>query len=135
MVDGQPITENVAIQTWIARTFPRAQLLPLDLDTEIKALSLMAWFASGIHPALTPIARPTRFCDVPGTEEPCGVLLRRSCSWSTIRSPTICSLGAEFFFDHFTAADTTSSGAFQPRNALFDLVLSDLATAWRISNA
>ena len=28
VVDGQTLTENVAIQTWIARTFPAAKLLP-----------------------------------------------------------------------------------------------------------
>ena len=28
VVDDMPITENVAIQVWIARTFPRARLLP-----------------------------------------------------------------------------------------------------------
>src|SRR5262245_30980523 len=28
VIDGEPITENVAIQLWIARQFPNARLLP-----------------------------------------------------------------------------------------------------------
>ena len=30
VVDGRTLTENVAIQTFIARTFPRAKLMPAD---------------------------------------------------------------------------------------------------------
>jgi glutathione S-transferase len=30
MVDGRPLSENVAIQIWIARQFPAARLLPAD---------------------------------------------------------------------------------------------------------
>src|SRR5215210_8386398 len=56
VIDGEPLTENVAIQIWIARTFPAAKLLPTGRD-EIRAISLMAWFASTIHPHLTPNAR------------------------------------------------------------------------------
>ena len=69
VIDGEPLTENVAIQVWIARNFPAAKLLPTDPMKEIKAISLMAWCASGIHPALTPNANPKRYCDLPGTEE------------------------------------------------------------------
>src|SRR6266852_8327814 len=32
LIDGAPLTENVAIQTWIARQFPAAKLLPTNLD-------------------------------------------------------------------------------------------------------
>lgn len=69
MIDGDPLTENVAIQIWIARNFPAAQLLPGEPDAEIKAISLMAWFGSTIHPHLTPNARPENYCDLPGSEE------------------------------------------------------------------
>ena len=30
IVDGRVLSESVAIQTWIARTFPQAKLLPAD---------------------------------------------------------------------------------------------------------
>ena len=64
LVDGYPLTENVAIQQFIARSFPAAKLLPAGLD-EFKAISLMSWFTSTIHPHLTPNARPENYCDMP----------------------------------------------------------------------
>ena len=60
VIDGSPLTENVAIQTWIHRNFPEAKLLPADPMHEIHAISLMAWCASGIHPFLSRINSPTR---------------------------------------------------------------------------
>ena len=33
VIDSEPLTENVAILLWIARHFPRAQLMPSD-DTD-----------------------------------------------------------------------------------------------------
>ena len=69
LIDGEPLTENVAINTFIARQFPKARLLPADPRQEIKAISLMAWCASGIHPALTPNNSPKRYCDMPGSDE------------------------------------------------------------------
>ena len=67
LIDGVPLTENVAILTWIARRFPEARLLPADADGEIQALSLMAWIASTIHPHLTHFPRPDNHCDTPGS--------------------------------------------------------------------
>src|SRR4051812_49954976 len=58
LVDGEALTENVAIQIWIARRFPRAGLLPADPWQEIQAISRMAWRASTVHPHLTPNAPP-----------------------------------------------------------------------------
>jgi glutathione S-transferase len=66
VVDGRPLTENVAIQVFLARSFPAARLLPLEtLDAEIEALRLMSWFASSIHPAIVRRRFPERTCDVP----------------------------------------------------------------------
>src|SRR5258706_5032903 len=69
LLDEEPLTETVAIELWIARTFPAARLLPADFAREIQAISLLAWCASGIHPTLTPNALPNRYCDLPGSEE------------------------------------------------------------------
>ena len=55
MVDGQTLTENLAIQIWIARNYPQAKLLPLDPWQELHAVSIMSWCASGIHPFLARI--------------------------------------------------------------------------------
>ena len=38
LIDGEPLTENIAIQVWISRRFPSARLLPTGGD-EIRALS------------------------------------------------------------------------------------------------
>src|SRR4051812_20920649 len=45
MVDGKPLSQNVAIQQWIARTYPKAKLLPVDPWAELQAVSLLAWCA------------------------------------------------------------------------------------------
>jgi len=60
VIDGAPLTENVAIQIWIARHFPAAKLLPADPTQELQAISLLAWCASGIHPFLSRINSPPR---------------------------------------------------------------------------
>lgn len=104
IIAGEPLTENVAIQIWIARQFPRANLLPKDPKQEIKAISLMAWFASTIHPHLTPNARPENYCDLPGSEES----VKRVANKMLFEDLAIADgllAGREFFFDHFTAPD------------------------------
>ena len=70
LIDGEPLTENVAIQLWISRRFPEAKLMP-DHDSldYFKAISVMAWCAAGIHPKLTQQARPERYCDLPGSAD------------------------------------------------------------------
>lgn len=104
VIDGEPLTENVAIQIWIARQFPEAKLLTADPKTEIKAISLMAWCASGIHPHLTPNARPANYCDLPGSEESvkrvANVML-----FEDFRIADALLAGREWFLDQFTAAD------------------------------
>ena len=69
VVDGEALTENTAIQVWIARTFPEARLLPEDPWQELEAIALHAWCSSGIHPYLTRIFAPPRVCDLPGAEK------------------------------------------------------------------
>jgi glutathione S-transferase len=104
VIDGEPLTENVAIQIWIARRFPQANLLTADPKTEIKAISLMSWCASGIHPHLTPNARPANYCDLPGSEESvkrvANVML-----FEDLKLADEMLAGREWFFDHFTSAD------------------------------
>ena len=104
VIDGEPLTENVAIQMWVARNFPKAKLLPSDPAKEIKAISLMAWFASGIHPALTPNFNPARYCDLPGSEESV-----KRCSQKLLdenfKVADSLLAGRDWFFDHFTVVD------------------------------
>ncbi|HVV84197.1 MAG TPA: glutathione S-transferase family protein [Kofleriaceae bacterium] len=104
IIDGEPLTESVAIGVWIARTFPAARLLPADPKEELRALSLMAWCASTIHPTLTPNALPQRYCDLPGSEES----VRRCAQKLTHEHYAIGErllAGRDFFFDHLTCPD------------------------------
>ncbi len=68
-IDGDVLTENVAILSWIAGQFPERHLLPTEPRAAAKALSMMAFCASGIHPHLGRANAPLRFCDHPGSED------------------------------------------------------------------
>ena len=111
VIDGMPLTENVAIQTWIARNFAAARLFPADPMQELKAISLLAWCASGIHPFLSRINSPTRVCDLPGAEESVRRLATQQL-FETIRSPMICSPIANGSSIILQPSMRTSSGAF-----------------------
>ena len=104
VVDGEALTENVAILTWLASAFPVAKLLPTDPKNAIKALSLMAWCASGLHPPLTRIFDPARYCSVHGSEES----IRKLALEEVIKNFKIVDgmlAGKEWMFDHWTAVD------------------------------
>ena len=104
VIDGTPLTENVAIQTWIARNFPAAKLLPADPMQELQAISLLAWCASGIHPFLSRINSPARVCDLPAAEDS----VRRLAAQHLFENYKIADdmlAEHEWFFDHFTAVD------------------------------
>jgi glutathione S-transferase len=104
IIDGEPLTENVAIQVWIHRQFPKANLLPADPKQEIKAISLMAFCASGIHPKLTPNARPENYCDLPGSEESVKRVANKLL-FEDLKIVDDLLAGREWFFPHFTACD------------------------------
>ena len=104
VIDGEPLTENVALQVWIHRQFPKAKLLPADPGQEIKAISLMAFCASGIHPKLTPNARPENYCDLPGSEESVKRVANKLL-FEDLKVVDDLLAGREWFFPHFTACD------------------------------
>jgi glutathione S-transferase len=104
IVDGKPLTESTAIQVWIARNFPSARLLPSDPWDELRAVSIMSWCSSGIHPYLSRINSPRRVCDLPGTEERV-IDAAREALFETYKIADDMLAGREFFFDHFTAPD------------------------------
>jgi glutathione S-transferase len=121
-VDGQLLTENVAIQIWIARNFPQARLLPSAPWQELRAISMLAWCASGIHPFLTRINAPARVCDVAGTEDSVKKLATEQL-FETFQIADAMLTGREFFFDHFTAVDAHFFWCFR-RATQFELPLS-----------
>jgi len=61
VVDGLPITENIAVLTTIARLAPDAGLLPERVTDLGRAYELMSWFASGIHVTIAQLWRSERF--------------------------------------------------------------------------
>ena len=123
IIDNQALTENVAIQIWIARNFPTAKLLPALPMQELKAISLLAWCASGIHPFLFRIFAPQRCCDLPGAEGSVRRLAQQQL-FENYRIADDMLAGREFFFDHFTAVDAHFFWCFR-RGTDFNLDVSE----------
>ena len=122
VIDGRPLTENVAIQIWIARNFPAARLLPAEPIEALHAIALLSWCASGIHPFLSRINSPPRVCDLPGAEES----VRRLAAQQLFESYQIADdrlAGRDWFFDHFTAVDAHFFWCFR-RGTQFNLDLA-----------
>lgn len=122
VVDSEPLTENVAIQLWIHRQFPKARLLPDDPMGLAQAVSLMSFCASGIHPHLTPNVRPQNYCDLPGSEESVKRVANKLLfeDFEVVESRLG---GREWFFPHFTACDAHFFWCFK-RALSFGLDLS-----------
>ena len=63
VVDGVPMSENVAILSWINRTFPDANLLPKAADDfeACQQIGDLAFCSGTVHPFVTRIAMPMKF--------------------------------------------------------------------------
>jgi glutathione S-transferase len=125
VVDGEPLTENVAIQQFIARRFPQARLLPTEGLAEYRAISLMAWFASTVHPHLTPHARPGNYTDDPAAHASVQRVAKQAL-WGDLAIAEGLLAGREWFFDHFTAVDAYFFWCFR-RAGQFGFDLSEFA--------
>jgi glutathione S-transferase len=70
-IDGQVLTQNSAILTYLARRHPEAALLPYTGDAlaDARVLARLVWFSADLHPLVTRIRMPQFFCDVPGGPE------------------------------------------------------------------
>ena len=71
VVDGTAIPQNVAILTWLAKTYPESKLLPEATSTLAQAqqLSALLRFSADLHPLVTRIRMPHFFCDREGAPE------------------------------------------------------------------
>ena len=71
IVEGKPLTENVAILEYLANRFPDGALLPPTADAfeRAQAISAVAWLSSTALPAGSRIFRPERVCDLEGSAE------------------------------------------------------------------
>ena len=122
VVDGQTLSENVAINLWISRAFPQAKLMPTDPWQEVQAISLMSWCSGGIHPFLARINSPPKVCDFPGSDD----AVRKAATAALMENFKIADdklAGRAFFFDHFTAPDAHFFWRFR-RAGQFNLDLS-----------
>ncbi|HEY6577976.1 MAG TPA: glutathione S-transferase family protein [Rhizomicrobium sp.] len=119
VINGEPLTENPAIQVWIARNFPKAKLLPEDPMQYVKAISILSFCASGIHPFLFRINSPQLVCDLPDAE-PVVKRLAQKQLFEKFEVAEAMLAGREWFFDHFTAADAHFFWCFR-RGTLFPL--------------
>ncbi|RTL54157.1 MAG: glutathione S-transferase family protein [Rhodocyclaceae bacterium] len=104
VANGQTISENTAILSFLDSLFPTAKLLPSALMERTQAISWMSWCSSGLHPPITRIAKPGNFCDAPNSEES----LKRLAIAEQLRNFAIIDgklAGREWVFDHWTAVD------------------------------
>ncbi len=105
VVDGKGLTENVAIQSWIADTFPKAGLLPSDSWDRARAVSHMGWFGSGIHPHITRHFKPIKFCA--NTEAHDDIKATAKAMYFEQLALVETELtGKTWFFDHYTVCDS-----------------------------
>jgi glutathione S-transferase len=63
LIDGDPLTENVSILSWLNLAYPDANLLPKTSDPleNLKQVADLAFFAGTVHPTVTRIAMPMKF--------------------------------------------------------------------------
>ena len=69
VVDGEPMTENVGILTYLAGGMPKKGLWPDDTWHQGKAISTMAWLSNTVHVAYRHYVRPARYSDDASTHE------------------------------------------------------------------
>jgi glutathione S-transferase len=61
IADGQPISQIMAITTFIAESFPAAQFLPTQPLAKARVLQTLAWMNNSVHPTFTHIFMPHKF--------------------------------------------------------------------------
>jgi glutathione S-transferase len=112
-VDGTVLTENVAILVYLAKRFPEARLLPQGTIEEARCVSMMAWFASALHPTFARIIRPERFASDPAAhanlKDTAREVFWQNCKeinrlldgkiWTMGTQYTVCDPYALFFYD------------------------------------
>lgn len=129
VVDGKKLSENVAIQTWIAETFPEARLMPSDSWDQKRALSYMGWFGAGIHPHLTRHFKPVKFCA--NTDTHAEIKAKAKAMYMEQLTLIETELADKtWFFDHYTVCDSYFFWIYH--RALregFDLSVFDRCTA------
>ena len=122
IIDGEVLTENVAIQIWIATQFPQARLMPAAPLVYARAVSVMAWCAAAIHPVIRQQARPAVYCDLPDAADNVRALGSHSMFDLFAIAETMLQ-GRDWFFENFTCADAYFYWCFR-RGSMFKTDLS-----------
>lgn len=66
LIDGEPLTENVAILNWLSEAYPKAKLLPkVNGIAHHQQISDLAYCASVLHPIVTRLRMSQIFCTLP----------------------------------------------------------------------
>ena len=105
VVDGKGLSENTAIQTWIASAYPEANLLPQDSFERARAISYMNWFSSGMYPHITRHFRTAKFCEI----ESAHADIKAKAKAMFFEQMALAEQeleGRTWFFDHNTACDS-----------------------------
>ena len=105
VVDGKGLSENIAMQSWIAETFADARLLPADSWDHKQALSYMGWFGAGIHPHLTRHFKPEKFCAKVDSHSDMKAMAK-AMYMEQLAIAEAELTNKTWFFDHFTACDS-----------------------------
>jgi glutathione S-transferase len=63
VVDGEPLTQIVAICDYLDRRYPQVGLLPGEPRARTRALSRLAWLNNSVHPTFTRVFRPEEFAE------------------------------------------------------------------------
>lgn len=68
VANGEAISQNTAILTWLHETYPDANLLPKtnSIMERAQLLSLLVKFSADLHPLVSRIRVPQFFCDLEG---------------------------------------------------------------------
>ena len=78
VVDGKPLTENVAILTFLGGGFPAKGLWPKDTWSQAMLVSALAWCSNTIHPAYGHLVRAPRYSDDAACQESIKAKARQS---------------------------------------------------------
>jgi glutathione S-transferase len=69
VVDGKPLTENLAILAFLGGGFPDKGLWPKETWSQAMLMSAMAWCSNTVHPAYGHLLRPARYSDDAAAQE------------------------------------------------------------------
>ena len=131
-VDGKIITENTAILTYLAKQFPKANLLPADPVEEARCISTMAWLSNVVHPSYQRYMRAERFAEGDAAQATVKAMGKKS-FWENCQEINSLLEGKDWVMGkQFTVADAYTL-VFYGWGVRAELPMKELAayTAWK----